>query len=458
MKTITKELGKMRIEILLFLLTLVVYSYFLTGLHSANEGSALALTEAIVNYHKLSIDEYKDLASVDISQYNDHYYSDKDIGRALFAIPIYVADKALGFTSDIQVDISIELMTAMISAASVVLLYRFVIFLKGTRGTALAVSLVYAFATILFSFSKTFFAHPYSAFFNLMGLFAMLVALRDDERKYLIYSGISFAIAMLMEYTNVFAIAIIFCYYLYKSRLKNILYLIVPFLVIASVIPMYNYAIFKDFFTTTYNHQLSYGNIDSIYFRADYLKEGLRGLLVSSWRGLFYYSPVLVLSIAGFCLWMFDKDEKKNRLLPIVLVLASASVLIFYAASPAWRGGNSYGPRYLIAVMPFIVLPMMKMIEKFKSRVVFWMIFAVLFAYSAVFAALGSFVGPAPAENFTNPFWQSLLPTFRTGYLDSYMFSVIKPSLALMIVAEFCILILLSKEIELARKVKSLRH
>ena len=155
---------------------------------------------------------------------------------------------------------------------------------------------------------------------------------------------------------------------------------------------------------------------------------------------------------------LVNKDEKKNRLLPIVLVLASASVLIFYAASPAWRGGNSYGPRYLIAVMPFIVLPMMKMIEKFKSRVVFWMIFAVLFAYSAVFAALGSFVGPAPAENFTNPFWQSLLPTFRTGYLDSYMFSVIKPSLALMIVAEFCILILLSKEIELARKVKSLRH
>lgn len=449
----SKRIKTHKIEILLFLLFFISYAYFINGFHSANEGSSLALTKAIVNYHKFSIDEYKDLASVDISYYNGHFYSDKDIGRALFAIPIYILNKMLGFTSDIQAFLSVELMTAFFSAASIVLLYQLVLFLKGSRGTALILAFVYGFATILFSFSKTFFAHPYSAFFSLFGFLTMLVAMKGESKKYLIYSGIFFGISVLMEYTNIFVVAIFFLYYLYKKHFENIPFFIIPFLVLTTIIPFYNYAIFGNFFETTYNYQYSYGNIESIYFRADFLKEGLNGNLFSSWRGLFYYSPILIFSALGFFYWF--KDDK-DKILPAMLVLSFISILIFYSATPAWRGGNSYGPRYLIAVMPFIVLPIWRVIEKYKKNLLFWILFSILFVYSSIFAGLGSFVGPAPAESFKNPFWEQLLPTFMSGHIDSYVYGVNNFSLVAMIIIELFLFWRLLKNFKLKETLKSL--
>jgi MFS family permease len=443
-------ISEFKTEIKIFLLLFIVYAYFITGFHSANEGSALALTKAIVDNQKLSIDEYKDLASVDISYYKDHYYSDKDLGRAFLGVPIYAIDKLFGFTSDSQVFFSMELVTAFFSAASVVLLYRFVIFLKGSRGAALILALVYGLATILFSFSKTFFAHPYSAFFSLLGLFALVAGMRVREdnkkhlaKKYLVYSGISFALSVLMEYTNLFVVAIFFIYYFYKSRFKNILFLIIPFLVLTSIIPLYNYSIFGNFFETTYNHHYSYGNIESIYFRADFLKEGLYGLLFSTWRGLFYYSPILLFSLPGFFYWFKDRND---RTLPVALLLSFIAILLFYSATPAWRGGNSYGPRYLISVMPFIVLPMWKIIEKYGKNKVFQVIFIVLFLYSTIFVSAGSFTGPCPAESSTNPFLQQNLPQLISGSLDSYLYQRNKLTLCFMIIIEFFLLWQLLKD------------
>jgi len=459
-----KKISRYKTEIEMFLLFFLAYSYFITGFHSANEGSALALTQSIVNEQSLAIDSYKDLASVDISSYNGHYYSDKDIGRALFGIPVYLADKVLGFGSQSQVYFSMELMTAFFSAAGVVLLYRLALFLKSSAGLSLLLSLVYGFGTIIFAYSKTFFAHPYSAFFNLLALFALLLALEKDKKdkskskKYLILSGMSAGSSLLMEYTNVFVLGLIFLYGLYRLRSAKIIYFIIPLAVLSSLVPLYNYSIFGNPLTTTYNHQLSYGNIESIYLRPDYLKEGMSGLLVSSWRGLFYYSPILLLSIPGFFIWI---KKGKDRLLPILLGLSFIAVFLFYSATPAWRGGNSYGPRYLVAVMPFFVLPMAKTFEAFFAfkkkgvlSVLFVIAFAALFAYSVIFSAMGSFTGPSPAESFTNPFWQQNLPTFMSGFLDSYLYGQGKSSIYLLAFAEFILLWLLLRDF-LPHKIKS---
>jgi len=425
-------ISEFKTELKMFLLLFIAYAFFITGFHSANEGSALALTKAIVDDKTLSIDNYRDLASVDVSFYNGKYYSDKAPGRAFLGIPIYLIDKLFGFTQPHQVFFSMELMTAVFSALSVVLFYIFCLFMKISKRTSFILSAVYGFATILWTFSKTFFAHPYSAFFNLLALFTLLIAMRENKKKYLIYSGISFGITFLLEYTNIFVVIFLFVYYFFKLRFKNIFLLIMPFIAVLSLLLLYNYLIFGTPFILTYSFHLSYGNIiETIYFRSDYLKEGLNGLLFSTWRGLFYYSPILLLSFVGFFYW-FRKE--KDKMLPLVLLLSFVTVLLFYAATPAWRGGNSYGPRYLLAIMPFIVLPMWKTIEKYGKNRTFWIIFSVLFAYSAVLVSTGSFIGPCPAESFTDPFWQQSFPLLKSGFLDSYLYGQNKYTVFVLIV------------------------
>jgi len=439
---------KFGIEAKMFLVLFLAYAYFITGFHSANEGSALALTRSMVDYGTLSIDNYRDLASVDVSFYKNHYYSDKAPGRGFLAIPLYVTGKFLGFDKEPYVFFSMELMTAFFSALSVVLFYRFALYMKISKGKSFLLAITYGFATILWTFSKTFFAHPYSAFFNLLALFTLLRAMRESKgkRKYLIYSGISLGVALLLEYTNVAVAILFFSYYFYKLGIKNIQFIVIPFLTVSSLLLLYNYLIFGNPLNIPYNYQYSYGNIlETSYFRTDYLKEGLSGLLFSTWRGLFYYSPVLLLSMVGFLYW-FKQRQEKDKALPLVLMLSFAAILIFYAATPAWRGGNSFGPRYLLAVMPFLVLPMWKTFEIFGKNKFFWIIFGVLLGYSVIFSAIGSFIGPAPPENLTDPFWQQYWPAFMTGFLDSYTYQQNKSTVVLLIISEVSLLLMLLKD------------
>lgn len=439
-----------KISILLFLISCIIFAYFITGFHSANESSALALTKAIVEDKSLSINNFKDLASVDISEYNGSYYSDKPPGRALFGIPIYIVDKILGFTSDNQIAFSMELLTVLFSSLSVVVMYKLSLFLKISRPNAVILSFILGFATILWSFSKTFFAHPYSAFFNLLSLFMLLLALEKNQKKYLVFSGVSMGLSLLMEYPNFLVVIILGAYYLYRNRFKNIpniLILAISFTAVASIMLLYNYSIFGNPFITTDSYQVSYGNVlQTQLFKVAELKNGLYGLLVGSSGGLFYFSPVLLLSILGMLYWIKDdirNKKNRDRFLGLALLLSFSAVLIFYAAKEGWRGGNSFGPRYLLPVIPFLVIPIGKVMQKFNNSKLFWAIFAILLVYSLFINSLGSLVDPTPSESFNDPVYQHNFPILLSGHLDSFLYGQAKFTLYLMIFTEIILLFLL---------------
>ena len=111
-----------RISLVLFLLVFFCYSYFLPQLHSVadilnnkqdvlvhleairdeggeeadayvggdNEDSRLALIAAVVERHRLDIDEDHEMTK-DKAWYDGHYYSDKAIGTAVLGVPVYAA-------------------------------------------------------------------------------------------------------------------------------------------------------------------------------------------------------------------------------------------------------------------------------------------------------------------------------------------------------------------------------
>lgn len=459
LKTVKNFFGKNKVEIYIFLLAFIVYGYFITGFHSANESSALALIKAIVEDHSLAINNFKDLASVDVSLYNGNYYSDKPPGRAIFGIPVYILDKFFGFTSEQQVYFSMEIITVMISALSVVLIYRFAIFLKIHKNTALILAIIYGFATISWAFSRTFFAHPYSAFFNLLALYTLLLALKKNERKYLIYSGISMGISFLMEYTNFFVIIVFGAYYLYRNRLKNIpniFILGISFLAVVSILLVYDYSIFGNPLITTESYQLSYGNIvQTQLFKTSELRNGLNGLLFSNTGGLFYFSPILLLSVFGLFQWIREDINNKKieyRYLSLILLLSFVSVLLFYAAKEGWRGGNSFGPRYLLPVIPFLLIPLGKAVQQNSKNKLFWIVFSIFFVYSIFVALLGGVNDPTPAEIFQDPIYDHNLPILLNGQLDSYLYGQNRSTLTVLVLVVFVLLYLLLKDFIKKRK------
>lgn len=108
--------------------------------------------------------------------------------------------------------------------------------------------------------------------------------------------------------------------------------------------------------------------------------EGLYGQLLSPGRSIFLYSPLLLLII-------FFWHKVKKIVLPeaVVLLVLSAVYILFYAMqysigssdqgiAPYWHGESSWGPRYLLPLIPFgllIVGHIYTRLKKYQKLLIF---------------------------------------------------------------------------------------
>ena len=94
---------------------------------------------------------------------------------------------------------------------------------------------------------------------------------------------------------------------------------------------------------------------------------GLAGNLISPSRGLFVYSPILLLSIAGMWrAWRSVPD--RASLLIRELSLAAVASWVAYSAVAWWWAGWSYGNRYLLDVVPLLTIAVAYAIDRGALR------------------------------------------------------------------------------------------
>jgi hypothetical protein len=84
---------------------------------------------------------------------------------------------------------------------------------------------------------------------------------------------------------------------------------------------------------------------------------GLGGLLVAPSRGLFVYSPPLLLIPLGFLALRTPTDaQRPHRPLLLLWAAAAAGTVVVYARWNDWPGGWCYGPRFLCETYPVLCL------------------------------------------------------------------------------------------------------
>jgi hypothetical protein len=118
--------------------------------------------------------------------------------------------------------------------------------------------------------------------------------------------------------------------------------------------------------------------------------EGFAGLLLSPNRGLFVYSPIVIVALAG--LRASFANGLRSPLLSCALGLVVEYVL--YATYAVWWGGHTYGPRYLVDVLPIAVpLAAVAMAPPRFGRTARTLSAAAL-VWSMIVAATGAFCYP----------------------------------------------------------------
>jgi hypothetical protein len=120
-------------------------------------------------------------------------------------------------------------------------------------------------------------------------------------------------------------------------------------------------------------------------------------LLVGGYRGLFFYAPILLLALPG---WLVLIRRRAWRL-AAVSFLVCLTILAVNLSYPEWTGGWSTGPRLLVPLVPFAMLPVAAMLSVRRRAV--WALAVVLALAGAVLMLFFQGVGGRVPHDIANP-------------------------------------------------------
>jgi hypothetical protein len=213
----------------------------------------------------------------------------------------------------------------------------------------------FAVGTIAFLYSTQLWGHQTASAF----LFLCFYILVRGQRLWL--AGAFFGMAVLTEYTTLLASPALVAYLLFKNgfskrKLKTLLEFAIGGLPFAIVFFTYHKLAFGEWtampldprFASPYLLSPSKERLFGYGFPS---MDALYGITFGTDRGLFFLSPILLLSALGFYRWFRVKTERAEAGVCLWWILVCTLVNI---CCSFWQGGFCAGPRYLTPMLPFL--------------------------------------------------------------------------------------------------------
>jgi hypothetical protein len=172
------------------------------------------------------------------------------------------------------------------------------------------------------------------------------------------------------------------------------------------LIPAYSWVCLGDPFTLPYSHQASFPAMSEGLYAIKWPDpETAYNLLVSPTRGLFFWSPFLVM--AGFGYWRLI--QRSPRWFWFTYALPLLQVLVISGRVWDWQAGFTLGPRYLAPILPLLALPCALGVARFPRTG------AVLALVSVLLTTLATLTDVTPGYHIYNPLTELHIPLFLKG-------------------------------------------
>jgi hypothetical protein len=383
-----------RSPLFLFLSVVFVYSLNDRPLTAGDTIPASYLPLSLIREFDFDLDEFPFLYEGGmpwfLQRINGRIVSAYPPWAGLLAVPVYLLP-ALGRVSaqspwihDLE-----KLAATLITALSVVLL-MFTLRRLTNEKIAWLIAIVYAFGTSSFSSSsQALWQHGPSQLFLTLTIYCLVKGL--DEPRFSAYAGLALGSAIICRPSNVFMAIPIAAYVLLRRRdqlLGFCLAGVPPLLWFIAYNMHYNGSLVSTGFAIGIIDPARLWDLGTHLFRTP-LSEGLAGILMSPSRGLFIYSPILLVAFVGMVMvWRDSKSVllKYLSLAPLLTILLTAKWI-------NWYGGGSYGPRLLADITPFLCLYLYPPFERAQLRPLLQYAIAGLLVLSIGLHALRVFSG-----------------------------------------------------------------
>jgi hypothetical protein len=261
--------------------------------------------------------------------------------------------------ADLGARFLVSYFNAPISAATAALLSVLAVRLGYSARAACFTALVFALATFAWGQARAVFAEPLQ---TLLLLLAVLLLLRATPRGALL-AGASLAAALLVKLTSVLVLPALLLLPdatgrpLWRTP-RLLALLLGPVLVGIAAQAAYNLARFGSPLATGY----STGGGGGLDFGGNPLV-GLYGLLVSPGRGLVWFAPPVIATV-----FVARRFTARHPGLGLVLGSLAGLWILVHAFWRDWDSGWGWGPRYLLPILPFLVLPLVESWSSPRAR------------------------------------------------------------------------------------------
>lgn len=304
--------------------------------------------------------QFRSAAVHAIRKVGEHWVSDYPVGAALVAVPVYAPFLLCGVGSDPAGAAFLEKLSASLLVALSALVIMLALRRLTTPTASWVIAIIYGLCTSSLSVSsQALWQHGPSQLALAIMFFCLL---RGELRaRDVAWAGFAASVAVICRPTDVLLVAPIALFLLIHHTRS------LPVFVFAAI-PA---AAFQVWYDATYLGTFPYsrfvGSGDGAWSTP--LLTGLAGLLVSPGRGLFSYSPILVLSLVGFWrVWSTSPDAAHAHLPLRYASVGVAAVLILYSKWWNWWGGQCYGPRLLADILPPLCLALYPLADLIARR------------------------------------------------------------------------------------------
>jgi hypothetical protein len=362
---------------------------------SPNELSHWATAASLVEKGSFDISWIEPLIGPDVDavKVGDKTYSSKAPGTAILAAPIYEFTRLfIGPPDAANIRVSWFAMRIVLSSLPLLLLGIW-LYARDTDELSLAVLL---FASPLFVYSVLFFSHVFVAVVLYMA-FRFVYDQRYMLPWHCLFAGAFCGLAFIAEFSAIIpavAFGVGLFYADKREKLVRPVFFVIGLLPFVALFGFYNYALFGSPLAPSSFGSAGFGIPSPYNF---YL------LLFSPSRGLLFFAPVFLFSIFAFL-----GSREVRTLRHQVKVAAIFLTIVVMCCHNAADGGWSFGPRYLILIMPLLL-------DSFFDGEVYemsnlWQ--GILFGISLIFCVIPMLTFPFSPPEFGHPlrdFWTKFL-------------------------------------------------
>jgi hypothetical protein len=342
------------------LMFLFLYLPFVYFNHSDgwNQHARFAELHSVMLQHTLAIDTYHEITG-DKALLNGHYYSEKAPATSLMAMPAFalttIVQRSLGIDPDSESAWRVSEWTTTAGSVAVLAALGGVAFFALLRRRfgqveAHIATIAVFLGSLTFPYAASLFAHA-----GTIGLLCITLwcVLRDpsSSRGLDYLGGICAGLAVASEYPAIIPLGCLLLY-LSSNAGRSIRFAVgvIPGLVL---ILLKNYAITGSPVVLVYGFNPGFSKVtaQNAFGFGVPSAETVKALLLSEYRGVLFWCPVLLMAAPGFfVLSLMDW--------PLAAALLSGTLLVLIQAASfsGWSGGNAVSARYLSPALPLLGL------------------------------------------------------------------------------------------------------